>query len=94
MTNMQANSPLQNASHKKPSLTPRELIMRHIKHPEIPITDEDIENLNLGYKGNSSKELYVPANAFRLSGKEKREADELADSLRKNGTGLSYKATL
>jgi hypothetical protein len=27
--------------------TPRELIKYHIEHPEIPITDKDIENLVL-----------------------------------------------
>ena len=29
--------------------TPRELIKYHIEHPEIPITDKDIENLVLDF---------------------------------------------
>ena len=29
------------------SLSPRELIRYHIENPEVPITDEDIRNLNL-----------------------------------------------
>jgi hypothetical protein len=35
---------------KKPSLTPRELIKHHIENPDDPITDEDIQNLNLEYE--------------------------------------------
>ncbi len=38
---------------KKSSLTPRELIKYHIANPEEPITDEDIQNLNLDYQTGS-----------------------------------------
>jgi hypothetical protein len=35
--------------------TPRELIRYHIEHPEIPITDKDIENLVLDFPIVSDK---------------------------------------
>lgn len=34
-------------SNKKSSFSPRELIMYHIENPDEPITEEDIQNLNL-----------------------------------------------
>lgn len=34
-------------SGNEKSLSPRELIRYHIENPEVPITDEDIRNLDL-----------------------------------------------
>jgi hypothetical protein len=41
--------------------TPRELIKYHIEHPDIPITDKDIENLviELPKASNLNKEYQV-----------------------------------
>ena len=90
MENKQEKVPLQTTIVNKPSLTPRELIMRHIENPDIPITDEDIQNLNLGHAGNREADMYVPEAAAQLSEKEKREADELADEMANTNTGTSY----
>ena len=38
------------SGNKKSSLTPRELIRYHSENPGEPITDEDIQNLNLQYQ--------------------------------------------
>ena len=43
--------------------TPRELIKYHIEHPEIPITDKDIENLIINNSADSSlREEYQVLN--------------------------------
>ena len=47
---MKSNADL--SSHNQNStirFTPRQLIKYHIEHPEIPIRDEDIENLVLDF---------------------------------------------
>lgn len=47
---MHNNLSLQQAfTKKKTSFTPRELIRHHMENPHEPITDEDIENLNLSH---------------------------------------------
>lgn len=48
--NMQSNQstmPEVSISDNEKSFTPRELIRYHIENPEVPITDDDIRNLNL-----------------------------------------------
>ena len=54
-------------------LTPRELIKYHIEHPEVPITDKDIENLVLNdFPALSNKreayQSYNDDNGITLSG--------------------------
>ncbi len=50
MENMHNNVSLQSAfNKKKASFTPRELIRHHMENPHLPITDEDIENLDLNH---------------------------------------------
>ena len=53
-------SPQNNRTSK---FTPRELIKYHIEHPEIPITDKDIENLVINNSADSSlREEYQVLN--------------------------------
>lgn len=51
------------------SFTPRQLVRRHIEHPEEPITEEDIINLDLTV--NFSKRLVAgiseTTNAYKKS---------------------------
>jgi hypothetical protein len=42
-------------NNKASRFTPRELIKYHIEHPEIPITDKDIENLVLDFSSVSNQ---------------------------------------
>ena len=75
-----------NNTHR--SFTPHELVQYHMEHPDEPITDADMRNLNL--------ELDNPAlvNEIVLTPAQKQSADELADAAQSNGTGMSYKADI
>lgn len=80
-----------NAARKtKRSFTPHELVKYHMEHPDEPITNEDMENLDLGDVNTA-----LPTRAeVSLTPMQKVEADELADNLEKNSTGMSYKADI
>jgi hypothetical protein len=51
--------------------TPRELIKYHIEHPEVPITDKDIENLVLDFpsvsNGYDEYQAYKERNGTNFS---------------------------
>ncbi len=67
--------PLQTLEKKKNSLTPHELVRRHMDNPDEPITDEDMENIDLT--------IQMPDNT-------KNEADREADELEGDNTGTAY----
>ena len=48
--NSTADTKSHNQNDKTLRFTPRELIKYHMEHPEISITDQDIENLILDYQ--------------------------------------------
>jgi len=70
---VQRNAP----ENTKQSLTPEELIHRHMLNPDEPITDEDMKNLDVSQQ---------------LTPEAKAEADKEADILEKDNTGMSYTA--
>lgn len=76
------------------SLTPHELIQRHIDHPDEPITDADIRNLKLGGDTIAETTTTASADAAPLPAEEKSAADDLADELEKDNTGMSYQADM
>ncbi len=82
----------ENGEKKKESLSPRELIHRHSDHPDEPIINENIENLDLTDSITSTKSN--SSDAVELTSEEKTSADELADNLSDDNTGMSYKADL
>lgn len=75
-------------------LTPRELIKRHMEHPENPITDEDMNNLKLSDADESQPTDITDSDGIILTKKEKDVADNFADELNDANTGTSYKADL
>ncbi len=69
--------------------TPHELVERHMQHPEEPITDADIENLDL--EVNPDAKL---GDEIVLTPEEKKCADELADDIQSDNAGMSYKSDI
>lgn len=65
-------------------LTPHELVQHHMEHPDEPITNADMESLEIPSKGDE----------VTLTPEEKKNADELADAIQSGGTGMSYKADI
>ena len=59
----------------KPLLTPHELVQRHMENPDEPITDEDINNLDI---------------SNQLPPDKKIEADEDAELLKKYNNDNLY----
>ena len=72
------------------SLTPHELVEQHMQHPEEPITDAEIENLDLEVNPDAA----APGNEIILTPEEKKCADELADAIDSDSTGMSYDADI
>jgi hypothetical protein len=52
-----------NQNDKILRFTPRQLIRYHIEHPEIPITDNDIENLVLDYQVSTFNDADIDSNS-------------------------------
>jgi len=71
----------------KHTLTPHELVEQHMQHPDEPITDAEIQNLDLGVNENATSE-----DEIILTPEEKKNADELADAIDSDSTGMSYEA--
>jgi len=51
----EATSILSNQHNSTTRFTPRELIKYHMEHPDVPITDEHIENLILDFSDLSNE---------------------------------------
>ena len=51
--NSTADTKSHNQNDKIIQFTPRQLIKYHMEHPEISITDQDIENLILDYQAST-----------------------------------------
>lgn len=69
-------------------LTPEQLVQRHMEHPDEPITDKDMQNLQSGVQNATSP------NGVALTDEQKAEAAELAKAIESDGTGMSYDASL
>lgn len=82
-------TPQPSSNKKAASLTPHQLVTRHMQHPEEPITDADMENMNLEVNpdGTSYDEI-------SLTAEEKKSADELADAIASDSTDTAYKADM
>jgi hypothetical protein len=90
MENLQDESVQQTTPDKAThSLTPHELVERHMQHPDEPISDADIENLDLEVNPNAA-----PGDEIILTQEEKKSADELADAIKSDSTGMCYDADL
>jgi len=90
MENEQDITKQQTGSNKTtPLLTPHELVERHMQHPEEPITDADIENLDLEVNANAA-----PGDEIILTPEEKKSADELADAIQSDSTDMCYEADI
>jgi len=90
MENEQDNAKQQNNPEKVTQpLTPHELVEQHMQHPEEPITNADIENLDLEVNPNAT-----PKDEIILTPEEKKNADELADAAQSDSTGMSYEADI
>ena len=88
MENLQNDALQQNESDKKNHLlTPHQLVEQHMQHPDEPITEADINNLNLDVNTEGTTN-----DNSRLTSEEKRNADELADAIESDDTGMAYKA--
>lgn len=93
MENDQSNT-AKPSGNKKPSLTPRELIKRHMEYPDSPITDDDMNNLKLSDDEGFSSIQPAQEDATQLSDEEKIKADKMANELGKDNAGMSYKADI
>jgi len=71
------------------SYTPHELVERHMQHPEEPITDADMENLDVEPVADAE-----PQDEIVLTPEEKKNADGLADTIQSDSTGISYQADI
>jgi hypothetical protein len=90
MGNIPGKPGQQNISDKTThSLTPHEIVERHMQHPEEPITDVDMENLDLEVNPEEK-----PGDEIILTPEEKKCADELADAIQSDSTDMSYKADI
>ena len=90
MENIPDKSGQQTTSDKTThSLTPHEIVERHMQHPEEPITDADLENLDLEVNPDAK-----PGDEIILTPEEKKSADELADTIKSDSTGMCYDADL
>ena len=69
-----------------PKLTPHELMQKHMEHPDEPITDAAMKNIQSGIVNATSPDG-VP-----LTEEQKRQANELAKAIESEGTGMSYQA--
>jgi hypothetical protein len=69
--------------------TPHELVEQHMQHPAEPITDADVENLDLKVNPDAS-----PGDEIILTPEEKKSADEFADAIKSGSTGMCYDADL
>ena len=76
----------------KAALTPHELVQHHMEHPDELITEEDMNNLILSDETETEKFGTTTGDEVQLSRKEKADADELADEISKDNTGMSYEA--
>jgi hypothetical protein len=73
---------------KNQPLTPHELVQQHMEHPDEPITDAEMENLDLETNDGSTED------EVKLTPAEKQRADELADAIQSDSTGMSYEADI
>jgi hypothetical protein len=88
MDHIQDKSSQQTTSDKTTHLlTPHELVERHMQHPEEPITDANMESLDLEANPDAA-----PGDEIILTPEEKKSADELADTIKSDSTGMSYEA--
>ena len=58
-----------------------------MQHPEVPISDADMDNLDLEVNPDAK-----PTDEIILTPEEKKCADELADAIKSDSTGMSYNA--
>jgi hypothetical protein len=80
----------QNSSDKTTHhLTPHELVEQHMQHPEEPLSDADIKNLDLEVNPDAKQ-----GDEIILTPEEKKRADELADAIQSDSTGMSYNADI
>ena len=88
MENIEPGKPEETSSNTNKSFTPHELVEYHMQHPDEPITDADMENLDLSLDENPS------IDEIKLTPEEKKNADELADAIKSDSTGMSYRADI
>lgn len=69
------------------SLTPQELVQHHMEHPDEPITDAQMANLDVR-TGNDA----ATGTGTTLTEEEQKQADELADAIESDEAGMSYEA--
>jgi len=90
MENEQDTSKQQSTLNKTTLLhSPHELVEQHMQHPEEPITDAEMENLDLEVNPNAA-----PGDEIILTPEEKKSADELADAIESDSTDMSYEADI
>ena len=90
MEHVQDNTIQQTFSDKAITpLTPHELVERHMQHPEEPITEADMKSLDMEVNPDAA-----PGDEILLTPQEKRNADELADAIKSDNTGMCYDAEL
>lgn len=68
-------------------LTPQELVQHHMEHPDEPITDAQMENLDVGTSTDAAT-----GTGTKLTEEEKKKADELAAAIKSDGTDMAYEA--
>jgi hypothetical protein len=73
----------------KRGLTPRELIHYHIKNPDEPIEDEDIENLVLHTPG-STFDAYAPVDTQADAADNRMLSDKEIKQARDNSITTPY----
>ena len=90
------NNAKKSADENSLSRTPHELIKQHSRHPDEPVTEADLQNLDLDNNPETTpaQEASDSDNSIALSDEEKAKADALADQLKKDNTGMSYEADL
>lgn len=74
----------------KTHFTPRELIYYHMEHPDVPISDADMENLVLVVNNNNGENRKTPAANSTSANDKRMFSDEEIKQMKSETIGTSY----